>query len=378
MGTKLQPGPYTTGCSRPTCKGNIHTGTLVHKLSIGQHPCCRVCEACGQKKRYFRLPPGSDLNPLHYTRPGKKNAPALQQHNKAPRSYAQVAHTALEAENKLLREHLASQGLQVPLPEPVENDNNLEDLRAGLELLKKLGENTSSMEAKIAAAEAAAEQNKSRPDLLVVLKKLKWAEAQATQCTNHYNKVAEQLEAAKAKAVQSELALKEIQDERDKLMSEKGFQPKTQDFPPPPQGMDEEAGVQWTTMFETHNKLQQEQQKAFLVQLDAFKQTFLRAKEENTQQKPAEKGEALQGAGLAKDEKTSPAPATGGPMEDVAQTLLQSSEEREQALDVAGNFKRLREKEAEAAFEERAKAAKAGKKGGVEDATQAASTNGGA
>ena len=65
-------------------------------------------------------------------------------------------------------------------------------------------------------------------------------------------------------------------------------------------------------------------------------------------------------------------------MEDVAQTLLQSSEEREQALDVAGNFKRRREKEAEAAFEERAKAAKAGKKGGVEDATQAASTNGGA
>ena len=220
-GTKPQPGPPTTGCSRPTCKGTIPTGTLVHKLSIGQAPCCRVCAACGQHKRYFRLPPGSDTNPLHYPRPGTKSAPAHKQPFKAPSNYAQAARAALEAENKLLREHLANQGLPVPVQE---QDENLDDLKAALELLQKLGEPTANVEAKIAEAEAAAIQsNKATPDLKAVEGKLKAATAHAKQVADNVLKLQEQLAAAHEKSVQAELTVNSLLEEKDTLLAAQDY-----------------------------------------------------------------------------------------------------------------------------------------------------------
>ena len=226
-------------CGKGNCKGSIPLGPLVHKCKEGKPPACFGCD------KKYQVPKWASRDPKDYQRPGKKekSAPPASATEKAlQKALSDLAVAKKELNKKQGKQEAPSDGKPETEGQKAPDLQKLREVKAFLDeagqpVHQKLLDDLKKAET---AAEKAKEA-KAKPDLKTVSNRLAAAQNTAKQCAEQLLKLEGQVEAAREKAVDAELAVVDLQAQEKHLLAQKGFVPdKTLPSMAPPENLSPE------------------------------------------------------------------------------------------------------------------------------------------
>jgi len=229
-------------------------GVFVHQsITLNKTPTCRPCEGL-KIKRFFKAPPGSNLDPAFYKRPysnSNKPNPNLPTNRAQGGSNTQLAKMQKEvAELKsLLKGNPAA-----PPPEDCQGGTTME-IEDAIKALKKLGASSTELENKLAARKAL---EAKPPSLAQISQKLKAADNHAAQCLKNVQTHRELLDASEVKACKAEAEAIELRAQYIRLSDEERTLVATQEVSSVPKDLNMAQQEQYKNAVQTFRTQQAE------------------------------------------------------------------------------------------------------------------------